>query len=710
MHIKSIAVRFKLPAAVFAILACPVVDCARAQSVLITAPTVINPGATTITPTSGGAPVPLGSAVVTVSNTTLTVNGEHSLAGLHLQAGAVLMHDNTAISPSPTHPVHDVHGMHLRVQGPVSIDATSRVDLWGRGYIGLDGPGAASNGAGGGGASHGGRGGNNTYSWSGPTYGSFEEPSMHGSGGGSNYAGSGGGVFRLTCSDHVVVDGAINAEGAPGGSPWWGAGAGGGSGGSIWIVSSGLSGSGLITASGGNGGNTVHGSGGSAGGGRIRIQCQGSITFSGSLRAYGGSTVSQGAAGTILLSDSSGRRMILDNGGSTGRNNFFSSHNFRYYETTEVVEPIDVDYLDVINGARLSSAPRIPLDVLCRSDLRMDATSAIDMSFRGHPIEQGPVRGFGLPCGLPGAGAGTGGGNGGAGGSTRCHPNLGVYGSAEYPTTFGCGGGGWMAGSGGGAVYVEVWGRFELNGSVVADGRAYLEDASNCCGAMGGGAGGSIWIKAGELVGNGQISARGGDARHPTNWPFSPSGGGGGGRVAIYSPQVNYPLCFWCASVATRISLTGGASGTHSGFPGTSRFVHWPGPDGEPFGKARPWSSGAPRLHVEPGLALGRASDLVVSGCHHSGAVFALIGFQSLPVPFELAPLGFPSDSRIYIDPISSSFLVAGVEGVARATLFSIPTSQVFLGARLLSQAIAFPTSGDLSDIGLTRAHAFVVR
>jgi hypothetical protein len=81
---------------------------------------------------------------------------------------------------------------------------------------------------------------------------------------------------------------------------------------------------------------------------------------------------------------------------------------------------------------------------------------------------------------------------------------------------------------GGGAIWMSVGGTLTVDGSLRANGNPGLQDDS------GGGAGGSVWVKAKTLAGGGTISANGGDGE------LLGGGGGGGGRIAIYSPTNSF--------------------------------------------------------------------------------------------------------------------------------------------------------------------------
>ncbi|MGD2163467.1 MAG: invasin domain 3-containing protein, partial [Anaerolineales bacterium] len=151
-----------------------------------------------------------------------------------------------------------------------------------------------------------------------------------------------------------------------------------------------------------------------------------------------------------------------------------------------------------------------------------------DLTVSGHlsadglgytPQQNGP--------GAPGdsnSGAGHGGVGGGlAGGAT--------YGSMTEPETLGSAGFDQYRANGGGAIEIIAAGTvlIEDTGRISAD--SVLGEFSAADGA-----GGSIWIKASDVLGNGTISARG-SASYGTP-------GGGGGRIAVYADQVSPGLTF----------------------------------------------------------------------------------------------------------------------------------------------------------------------
>ena len=214
--------------------------------VLITAPKTVENGAATITPTAGGAPVPLIDAEITVNGTTLTMNGRQKIASLSLQ-NAALRHEIQSISA--------VWGLELTVFGNVDVPQNSVINMSGTGWAGGGSLGAGALGnttCGPGGGGHGGQGGNNNCGSGGGSSSDYpNEPTFFGGGGGyyvnsiGDYGGRGGGRIRLIVSGTITLGGIIDANGQLGYE------AGGGAGGSIWINASAILGTGTIRADGG---------------------------------------------------------------------------------------------------------------------------------------------------------------------------------------------------------------------------------------------------------------------------------------------------------------------------------------------------------------------------------------------------------------------------------------------------------------------------
>jgi hypothetical protein len=175
-------------------------------------------------------------------------------------------------------------GVKLVVEDRLLVDATSRIDVNGRGYLGGDRPGNPSqrgrtfgntNTDGSTrrvGGSFGGLGGiGSVGGTANATYGGAEFPAEPGSGGGSDlgWAGSGGGYVQIEARN-FILDGELTALGENGSTY-----GGGGSGGGILINALSLSGSGWIRANGGAAG----GASGAGGGGRIAVYYENADSF-----------------------------------------------------------------------------------------------------------------------------------------------------------------------------------------------------------------------------------------------------------------------------------------------------------------------------------------------------------------------------------------------------------------------------------------------
>ena len=226
-----------------------------------------------------------------VDGTTLTVDGSHTFANLILVNGAVLTHSPTTGT--------EVKQLDVNVLGVLSVDATSRIDVSGQGFLGANQPGNPhflagttvgfqAGSAGNSGGSYGGLGTGNPN----PVYGDFQDPADPGSGGGSDLGidrgGNGGGLVRIV-TQTLQLDGSIKADGVLDAGN-----RGGGSGGGIRIDVGTLSGSGNMTASG------AAGSGGVGGGGRVAVYHENATGFNfANVTASGG--VPGGQDGTVFL-------------------------------------------------------------------------------------------------------------------------------------------------------------------------------------------------------------------------------------------------------------------------------------------------------------------------------------------------------------------------------------------------------------------------
>ncbi len=94
------------------------------------------------------------------------------------------------------------------------------------------------------------------------------------------------------------------------------------------------------------------------------------------------------------------------------------------------------------------------------------------------------------------------------------------YGDVREPVTLGSGGGGTSGRAGGGAVHLTVGGTATVAGTISANANLTSDNYDY------GGAGGSVYLRAGQVVGNGSLKADGSGFGYE-------SAGGGGGRVAL---------------------------------------------------------------------------------------------------------------------------------------------------------------------------------
>jgi hypothetical protein len=256
---------------------------------------------------SGGISVP---GNLTLTGSALTVSGAMKVPGsISMLAGSVLSHAGATVAAR--------YGLDLQA-GSVTVDAGSRIDVTGKGYLGGWQSGNAGNGgmtrdpatglptaAGGSGmqngGSHGGPGGRYSAEAVNAPYGDPADPGDPGSGGGGNtfqnQGGNGGGLVRIAAGS-LTLDGSIVADGARGQGAYHG---GGGSGGGILVDADTLAGSGAISARGGAGSPSYAGGGG---GGRIALRYgvmtlpQANVTAAGGAGSHGGCN---GSEGTVVL-------------------------------------------------------------------------------------------------------------------------------------------------------------------------------------------------------------------------------------------------------------------------------------------------------------------------------------------------------------------------------------------------------------------------
>ena len=440
----------------------------------------------------------------------------------------------------------------------VTIETGGTISANGMGYpASHPGPGGGKVGEGcwpNGGGGHGGIGGGNRGGFcgsgsdiGGDAYGSVTEPVELGSAGASASGLTGGGAIKLVVSGTLTVDGKLSADGS------LVSGSGGGAGGSLWIITGTLAGSGVIKANGEYGGYN----GGA--GGRIAVYYTAS-TFpldADHLQAYGLYSVSSnGGPGTVFLRQSGGDprgSLLVDNNGRSG---VAVLPEGRVYNFASVIVSrkatlrVTANGTDAFTFATLtvkadSKLLLIPFDdgdtdynddmpfLLNADTVTIDSGGTISADGLGYPGTTGNGRG-------PGGGVsgtyGSGGGYGGAGGHNYSYgvpsvPGGIAYGSIDAPIMLGSAGGygsgyGQLGGNGGGAIYLRVSGGIAVDGTISVNGMNGINDNGVF---SGGGSGGSIWINADWVAGNGRIQANGGSSSDS----YSGGGGGGGGRIAF---------------------------------------------------------------------------------------------------------------------------------------------------------------------------------
>ncbi len=205
----------------------------------------------------------------------------------------------------------------------------------------------------------------------------------------------------------------------------------------------------------------------------------------------------------------------------TGNRNLDSSFNGQSLAlgtgTFTVTQPLSLQSLTLLTGARVVGVTGQTLSLSVAGELHVNAGASIDVSGLGY----GPSQTYpgATPPASESAGShlGHGGGTGNAQGST--------FGSVYRPREAGGGGeSGGAGGFGGGVVRITAH-NLTLAGSTSAI-RANGVQINNgsCCKRSG--AGGSVWITATSVGGDGLIEARGGDGTDNR-------GSGGGGAITV---------------------------------------------------------------------------------------------------------------------------------------------------------------------------------
>ena len=235
-----------------------------------------------------------GEERIVISGTNVVVKSTDRRAikaySFSLAQGAVLTHRPATAT--------EAYLVDLRITDRLAIDAQSRIDVSGLGYLaGRTSRNSADNAASGrSGGSYGGVGGVGSSGQPNRTYGNPLNPDEPGAGGGTDLGNAvGGGLARITAGS-ILLDGGVLAHG---GSAFDYYNRSGASGGGLLISAGSLQGQGTIAANGGGGWND----GASGGGGRIALYVWDTISVPRSnIVALGGQTgLNAGQTGTVSL-------------------------------------------------------------------------------------------------------------------------------------------------------------------------------------------------------------------------------------------------------------------------------------------------------------------------------------------------------------------------------------------------------------------------
>jgi hypothetical protein len=193
------------------------------------------------------------------------------------------------------------------------------------------------------------------------------------------------------------------------------------------------------------------------------------------------------------------------------------------------------------------------------------ANSGFDASTRGYRGGNAFSHGYGPGYGSYTNNVGGGGGYGGVGGygfnGTLRAAGGTNYGSMMQPSDPGSGGAGsynaYKGGPGGGLLRIDASnGTVTLNGSLLANGSASLQDYTSA----GGGAGGGIYISCRTLAGTSAVlQAKGGRGEHGAS---NGGGGGAGGRIAVWRMTETATTSTWSIAVDGATGWVYGATGT----------------------------------------------------------------------------------------------------------------------------------------------------
>lgn len=259
----------------------------------------------------GGGPVRAGAGSIVIAE-----NGVRELIydncgnqGNTTDAPEPIVADHVLVRGQARLSSRTLEPLEIHATGSLVVEPDGFIDLNGRGYAALQGPGAGQSGPGcggipaqkGSGAGYGGAGGPGCLP-GGPGYGVMTIPFLPGSGGGNagwSTGGRGGGFARIVAPEQILVNGMIRANGAAA-STGGVEGGGGGSGGSLWLESNKIAGTGFVQARGGGGASLMWGTGGNGGGGRIAMYACENYLPGANVQVFAGAGGNGGGIGTIF--------------------------------------------------------------------------------------------------------------------------------------------------------------------------------------------------------------------------------------------------------------------------------------------------------------------------------------------------------------------------------------------------------------------------
>ena len=533
---------------------------------------------------------------------TLTTFKPINVTNLSLLNGTILTHPAAANATSQKLEI---------TANTIIIDATSKIDISGRGIYAASG--IISNAGG----SYGGYGGFRNTSGTKKTnepFGNAREPVDFGTGPYSSHRG--GGALKLI-ANHLILDGSILTNGILRGS-----------GGSVWLDVEGITGAGSIAANGIYGSGTSYGGTPAGSGGRIAVYYSDASGFDLSkVNARGGGSqgAEAGGAGTVYLKNKSNAlgEFKINNSGISGArgvksavltettiaepititnanatliaeqfyglltldksnvtmggyteqvfpdisgtgNVFFNAqvksigNDFKISGeiTVTVNQPLNMNNLLLENGAVL----------IGNKPLTFNDLSLINNSMVTHPValnSASPILAItadtlfidsSSKIDISGKGLGNISSNiikhnsGGSYGGNGGGATNSAYGDIRAPIDFGSGS---YDARGGGAIKLKV-SNLNLDGQILSNGITRPDYYQS-----GGGSGGSIWIDVGTLMGKGSILANGANGVGP--WQNKHHGGGGGRVAIVYGSLNNFNL-------STQVNAKGGAGyGGYSG-------------------------------------------------------------------------------------------------------------------------------------------------